>query len=156
MTVTLIGLDHFTGQRNTTPEPDDTARDLARLIRELQAAVNLANGRIASAQAVAATLAETVMIAPAAGVIKTVKALSGAVAHSAESMTVDVKINGTTVLTSVVTLNTAAGTDVQSGTLDTAIAFVEDDLITIERTYVDGGTPTPIVDTLVDVTYSLD
>ncbi len=160
MSITLIELDHFTGQRNTTPTPDNTARDLARVLRELQGMANdlqsIGAGHATSAQAVAATAEETVMIAPSAGVIRSVKAVAGTTAAAGESMTVDVKINGTTVLTGVVTLDDTAGTTVQSGTLDSlAIAFAENDLITVARTYTAGGGPTPMANTLVDVVYGV-
>ena len=154
--ITLIELDHFTGQRNIAPDPDDTARDLARLIRELQGAGNANDGRASSYQVTAATLAQNEMIAPGPGSITAVKAVADVAAAAGESMTVDVKINGVTVLTAVVTLDDSAGTDVQSGSLDTAVAFVEDDLISIERTYTAGGGPTPMTDTLVDVYFQLD
>jgi len=150
-----IPLDHFSGQRNIAPELGyGDPQDLARLIRGLQGA---AGARASSYQATAATAAEVVMIAPAAGFIESVKAVAGAGAAAGESLTVDVKINGTTVLTAAIVLDAAAGTDVKSGTLDSAaIEFAADDLISVERTYVAGGGPTPIVNSLVDVFYTLD
>ena len=42
--ITLIALDHFFGNRNLTPLPDDTARDLARLVREMQSEINAVEG----------------------------------------------------------------------------------------------------------------
>ncbi len=156
MPITLVNLDHFTGQRNITPDPDENARDLARLIRELQGAGNANDGRASSKQVTAATLAENEMIASGAGSITSVKALAAVAAASGESMDVDVKINGTTVLTAAITLDDTAGTDVQSGTLDAAVAFVADDLIQVERTYTAGGGPTPMTDTLVEIGFALD
>ena len=42
--ISLIALDHFFGNRNLTPLPDSNSRDLARLVREMQTAVNEVEG----------------------------------------------------------------------------------------------------------------
>lgn len=166
MTITLISADHFSGQRNIVPEPT-SIRDLAKVIRELQTDVNAANSGLAGAetietitsrQATAATATETVLIAPAAGTIESLQAFSGATAAADESMTVDIAINGTSALTTVITLDAAAASTVQSAVVDaTANTFAAGDKITIVRTYT-AGTPTPIVDTVATamMKYSLD
>lgn len=167
MTITLISTDHFSGQRNIAPEANASIRDLAKLIREVQTDVNAANASltgamtletITSKQATAATETETVLIAPEAGTIEKLQAFSGATAAADESMTIDIKINGTSALTTVITLDAAAESDVQSAVIDaTKKTFAAGDKITIVRTYT-AGTPTPIVNTVATATlkYSLD
>ena len=152
--ITQIPDDHFSGQRNIAPEPDPNALDLAHLLQKLQAN---ADGRISSHQTAAATLVENKMIAQAAGTITGVQAVAGTAAAAGESMNVDVKIGGTTVLSATLTIDNSSGTTVQNGTLDSAaVDFAAGDVISIERTYTAGGGPTPMANTLVEVAYSLD
>ena len=40
MAIILIDLDHFFGARNLTPDPVTSARDLSRIVREAQTAIN--------------------------------------------------------------------------------------------------------------------
>lgn len=104
-------------------------------------------------QATAASETIRLAIANRTGLIRGVKAQAGAGAGSGESLTVDVKINGTSCLTGVITLDAAAGTTVQDGTIDVAADdLAEDDIITVVFAYT-AGTPTPIVNTLVSVVY---
>lgn len=155
MGITTIPAGHFSGGGALTDKPGggDT-RDLRTILNEVIAAAN--NGAShTEKQATAATAAGVLaFIAPAAGAITSVKAFAGAGAASGESMAVDVKINGTTCLSAAITLNEAAGTDVQSGTLATAVALAAGDKVTVDFTYTAGGGPTPIVNTAVTIGYN--
>jgi hypothetical protein len=102
-------------------------------------------------QTTAASATVRSFIASGAGVITGVYAAAGATAGTGESITVDVQINGVTCLSSVITLNAAATTVSQPGTIDTAADDIAaGDLITVVFAYT-AGTPTPIVDTLVSI-----
>jgi hypothetical protein len=108
-------------------------------------------------QAVAATATVTVMLAPGAGRITALRAVPGAAAAAGESMTCDVQIGGVTALSAVATIDNASGLNVVTGTVNAAAnTIAAGDVITIVRTYVPGGGPTPIVNTVVDVAYELD
>jgi hypothetical protein len=114
-------------------------------------------GNIVHEQAVAATLTSQMMIAPAGGSITSLQAFAGTAAAAGESMTVDVTINGVTALSAVATIDDAATTTVVEGTIDAAANdFVRGDVIAIVRTYVAGGGPTPMADTVVSVAYELN
>jgi hypothetical protein len=103
-------------------------------------------------QAVAATATTTLFIAPAAGTIKGLLAVAGTAAAAGESMTCDVQIGGVTALTSVATLDDAAGTTAQTAVVNAAADdFVAGNVITVVRTYVAGGGPTPMANTVVSV-----
>jgi len=105
-------------------------------------------------QATAASATVRWFLASGTGLIKSVKAQAGAGAASGESLTVDVQIGGTSCLSSVITLDNAAGTTVQSGTIDTANDdLAANDVVTIVFAYTAGGGPTPIVNTLVTVDF---
>lgn len=148
-----IPAGHFSGQRATTHSPggEDT-RSLEQLIQELQQAVNAGGPAVNSAQAVAATASEAAFIASGDGEITSVKAFAGTAAAAAESMSIDVKINGVSCLTAPLVLDDTSGTDVQDGVLDdSAVQLAAGDKVTIERTYVAGGAPTPMADTLISV-----
>ena len=150
----LIPIDHFSGQRAITEErAGDDTRSLAELIRELQAAVNA--GSISYAQhwqAAAASNTRGLMIAPADGEIVFAGAYPQTGAAAGESMTVDIRINGVTALTAVITLNNATGIDVVEGTLDpAAVLFSKGDKITAVRVYAPGGTPAPIANTYASI-----
>jgi len=167
MTITLIPLDHFSGQKAITNKPGgDDVRKLAEIIRELQTEANVSEADIVALetlvnrgsvqvvtdeQITAATKTTVAFIAPADGEIVYVAAYPQVAAAAGESMTIDVKINGTTVLTAVVTLDDSTSTDVVAGTLAAAVAFSQGDKITIERAYTAGGGPTPMTDTAVSV-----
>ena len=134
-------------------EEDQAAQDT--LIAANTAAIAAQVQRHSALQATAASATVREFIAGNTGVITSVKAQAGAGAASGESLTVDVKINGTTCLTGVITLDNAAGTTVQDGTVDTgADDLAEDDIVTIVYAYTAGGGPTPIVNTLVTIEYN--
>lgn len=44
MAIELIDNDHFDGQRNISPSSDSDVRDLAKLVREMQSAINVGGG----------------------------------------------------------------------------------------------------------------
>lgn len=156
MTQTLIAENHFDGGAALTAKPggaDD--RKLSQVLRALQTAANNGSQETVK-QAVAATAAGVAaFIAPAAGAITSVRAFAGAGAASGESLTVDVKINGVTCLTGVITLGATEGTDVQSGTLAAAVALAAGDKVTVDFAYTAGGGPTPIVNTVVTIGFNL-
>jgi len=164
MALVLIALDHFSGQRNIGPTPDDAERDLARLVREMQTEINKIEAGIIGPddasrghmQAVAATATDVVMIAPAAGQITIAQAVAGTAANAGESMDCDVQINGVSALSAAIPLDNAAGTNVQTSPLGAAVTFAQGDLISVVRTYVAGGGAAPMADTLVDIGYRLD
>jgi len=105
-------------------------------------------------QGAAATATVTKFIASAAGKINSVKALAGTAAAAGESMTVDVRINGVSCLTSAITIDDSSGTSVEDGAIDTAAnTLAADDVVDIVRTYTAGGGPTPMADTLVSIGY---
>lgn len=163
MAIVLIDTSHFSGGANIAPTPDSSVRDLAKLIREAQTAVNdLESGAVEvpdtvaerSFQAVAGDATELIALAQAAGEITAVKAVAGTGADGAsdlEKMDIEVKINGTTCLSAPITLDEPAGTTVQSGTV-TAGTLAADDKITVERDHtLDGGGGDTLADTTVIV-----
>jgi hypothetical protein len=104
-------------------------------------------------QATAASETVRWFLASGTGLVKSVKAQAGAGAGTGESLTVDVQIGGVSCLSSVITLDAAAATTVQSGTIDTANDdLAANDVVTIVFAYT-AGTPTPIVNTLVTVDF---
>lgn len=108
-------------------------------------------------QAVAATASDHAFIAPGAGRITAVQGFPGAAAAAGESMTIDAHIGGVSALTAVGTIDNASGLTVVAGTIDPAAnTFAQGDVITFERTYVAGGGPTPIVNSVMEISYVLD
>jgi hypothetical protein len=164
MALVLIALDHFSGQRNIGPTPDDTERDLARLVREMQTEINNIEAGIVGPddasrghmQATAATATDVFMIAPAAGQITIAQAAAETGAAAGEDMQIDVLINGVSALSAPIPLDNAAGTAVQTSALGAAVTFAQGDKISVERTYTAGGGPAPMLNTLVDIGYRLD
>jgi len=155
--ITQAPLDIFHGGRSITGKSHelDYPYELAEIIRELQAAHNK-DIPISHHQATAASLDIDVMIAQQDGTIESFKAVSGATAAAGESMTVDVQIGGVSALTAAITLDAAATTVVQSGTIDTAAnSFSAGDIISIVRVYTAGGGPTPMVNTLATAGISM-
>lgn len=148
--INSIAFDHFSGGRAITHQPSgDDDRSLEDILNELIGAINGgAVSQTTSVQKVAATEEEALFIAPANGEITYVAAKPDVAAAAGESMTLDVQVNGATVLTVVVTLNDTTGTTTQVGTLIGDPSFSQDDVITVERTYVAGGAPTMTVTTL--------
>lgn len=105
-------------------------------------------------QATAATATTFQFMATRVGVIKAVVMKAGTAAASGEDMAIDVQINGVTCLTSAVTLDDAAGTTLQTATVDTtADDLAAGDVVTVVRTYTAGGGPTPMTDTFVAIDY---
>ena len=164
MTITLIPLDHFSGGAALTVQPgrDDT-RSLVELIREIQTEINNIEAGVVgddsasrgSIQVTAASDDDCFFIAPADGEITSVQAVAGTAAAAGESMDCDVEIGGATCLSAPITLDDAAGTTVQAGTLGAGVAFSAGDKISAVRTYVAGCGPTPMLDTLIDIGYKL-
>jgi hypothetical protein len=113
---------------------------------------------VSGTQAVAATASFFIMIAPSAGRIIALKARAGAGAAAGESLVVDVHEGGVSMMTTPVTLDNAAGTNVQTGTVDAGApgAMAVNNIITWELTYVAGGGPTPIVDSEYTAEFRLD
>ncbi len=152
--LTEISEGHFSGQAATTGQRSgDDPRSLETMIRELQQESN--KGAIVSLvddRAVAATETITADIAPADGEIVAANAYPQVTAAAAESMTVDVMINGVTALTGVITMDNASGIAVVAGVLDSAaVEFSAGDKITVVRTYTAGGGPTPMSSVAVSV-----
>jgi hypothetical protein len=90
-----------------------------------------------------------------------VSAETGTAAAAAESMTFDVEIYppggpGVSCLTGVITINNAIAIDTPvAGVVNVAAsAYAAGDLIRVVRTYVPGGAPTPMRDTVVTVATS--
>jgi hypothetical protein len=103
-------------------------------------------------QTTAASATVRSFVASGTGVITGVYAAAGATAAAGESLTVDVQINGVSCLSSVITLDAAATTVAQAGTIDTAADDIAaGDIITVVFAYTAGGGPTRIVDTLCRV-----
>ena len=160
MTITLVPEGHFSGQRAiaNAPSGEDT-RDLRTILNELIVAANVADPgfQVTSEQTTAATLTDTVLVAPQAGIIASFMAIAATTAASGESMVCDIKINGTTALTTTADLDDAAGTTATPGVVDAAAAaFVAGDVITIVRTYTAGGGPTPMLNTTLTAGISFD
>jgi len=157
MAITEIQAGHFSGGRAITHDPSgEDTRSLEDLILELQQAVNAGAGsQETSRQAVAATAEEIAFIAPGDGELTSVQAVAGTAAAAGEDMACDVKVNGVSALSAAITLDDAAGTDVQSGTIATA-AFSAGDKVTVARTYTAGGSPTPMTDTAVTVGFKIE
>lgn len=135
--------------------PMAAAEEFAAREATVDAAIEAAdNFRHTELQATAASATIRSFIAGRTGEVKAVKAQAGAGAAAGESLTVDVQIGGVTCLTGVITLDNAAGTTVQDGTIDTAADdLAEDDIVTTVLVYTAGGGPTPIVNTLVSIEY---
>ena len=105
-------------------------------------------------QTTAANLTSFAFMAMRAGKIKDVAAVAGTGAAADEDMAVDVQINSVSCLTAAITLDNAAGTTLQSGTIDAAAnTIARGDLITIVRTYTAGGAPTPMANTHVGIAW---
>jgi len=145
--ITEISAGHFSGAKAITGErAGEDTRSLEDLIRELQTAVN--SGGIVPVtddQRTAATETRTAFIAPADGEIIGCAAYPQAGAAAGESETVDIQIGGVSALTAVITLDDTTGTNLVVGALNpAAVAFAQGDIVTIVRTYVAGGAPTPM------------
>ena len=97
---------------------------------------------------VAATGSAQVLIADRAGSVVTFKAYAQTAAAAAESITVDLKKNGVSVLTGVITIDDVAGVAVQSATIksDGTEDLVADDKLVVDYTYTAGGAPAPMAD----------
>lgn len=114
--------------------------------------------RVHVEQAVAATASLHGFIAPGAGRITAIQGFPGAGAAAGESLTIDAHIAGVTALTAVGTMNLASGVNVVAGTVNPGAAsvFAAGEVITFELVYVAGGGPTPIVNSVVEISYVLD
>jgi len=107
---------------------------------------------ITDQQVTAATANSVGFIATEDGQIETIYAAALTGAGAGESMSIDVKIGGTTCLVTPITVNQASGTSVVAAAVDPlASAFSKGDLVTVERTYTAGGTPAPMTDTAVTI-----
>ena len=160
MAITLISSNHFKGNSNITPSNDADRRDLADIVREAQTAINTnetASGTyyLGNDQITAADADTIVLIAPADGTITAVSAVAGTTAAAGEDMSIDVTVGGTTALDSAITLDATAGTDVQDATLAADPSFSAGDVIVVARDYTAGGTPTPMTNTFVQITYTV-
>jgi len=90
-------------------------------------------------QAAPATVTEYVHIARGAGEIVALRAVADTVPAAANSYTIDVLKNGTTILTSVITINdSTTADDIQEGLLSVT-SYVADDLFKIVVTVSGGG-----------------
>lgn len=92
-------------------------------------------------------------ICPRAGVVNYVAGLCDIIAASGESMSIDVKIAGTSCLSSALVLDDSNTTEVaEAATVSGQEHHVSaGDCIKVEFTYAAGGGPTPILDTAVVV-----
>ena len=95
---------------------------------------------------------------PRNGILKSVRAGSRVVAAAGESHSIDVTLNGTTVLTGAIVLDDSNVARVaEEGTLDTTnVQVAEGDWFEADLTYTAGGGPTPIVDTVVTAEIEVD
>jgi hypothetical protein len=94
--------------------------------------------------------------APAAGLITAVSAQAGTGADTSETATVDVKIGGSTCLTGVITLDNAAGTVAQAGTIDAAADDIANgDAITFDYDWTTGGGTDTLAGVVITITYAL-
>ena len=110
-------------------------------------------GSSMSFQAVAASATTVEWVAPAASNITGLAAIAGTGCDVAETMTFDVTINAVTALTGVITLDNAAGTTVQTGTVDGAADdFVAGDVIRVARVLAGAST---LADTSAVINYEL-
>jgi hypothetical protein len=102
-----------------------------------------------------ATLAGAVMwVATFAGVIGDVYIALDALPGAGESMVIDVKKNGVSLLSAPKTLDntiTDKMTNIRALLNPALNSFVTGDLITVDRTYVAGATPTPMVTNAVSL-----
>lgn len=152
MSITQIDRDHFDGGKNLTPSPVDADRDLAVLIRELQASINDALDTISDYTANAASWTKGLFVAPEAGEISHFSIYFGTAAAAGESMEVDLQIGGVSCLVAPITVDDTDGTDVVSGTIDTAAnTLAAGDKVEIVFTYTAGGAPTPMAQMLSTV-----
>lgn len=120
--------------------------------------LNPGRSQMDSRQGAAATETIRTFRAIAPGTIIGVTAEDGVVAAAAESMTVDVKIAGVSCLVAPITLDNAVPIDTPvAGVLaPAAVAFAAGDLVTVVRTYVPGGAPTPMSATVCDIEVQFD
>lgn len=104
-------------------------------------------------QGAAATENLRVFRATRPGSVLAVNAEVGTAAAAAESMTLDVEINGVSCLTGAITIDNTVVIDTpEPGVVDAAAsAFAAGDLVRVVRTYVPGGAPTPMRDTVCTV-----
>jgi hypothetical protein len=115
--------------------------------------------QVDSRQLAAATETMRVFRALGPGRIVACAAETGTVAAAAESMTFDVQIAGVTALAGLITIDNTVVIDTpEAGVLaaGAAVEFAAGELITVVRTYVAGGAPTPMRDTVVDIEVQYD
>ncbi|MFA4971259.1 MAG: hypothetical protein WC683_01515 [bacterium] len=122
------------------------------------AAIDAGRSQADSRQLAAATETMRVFRALAAGTIVACSAETGTAAAAGESMTFDVQIAGVSALTGVITVDDTTVIDTPvAGVVDAAAnAFAAGELITVVRTYVAGGGPTPMRDTVCDIEVQFD
>lgn len=131
---------------------DDIADDSGMGLASVTACLDALDGRAGSFVsdenlAVAATVTERRFVATADGVIDRFGAQAATGAAAGESTTCDVQINGVSALTAAVVLDDAAGVGYVAGAVDVAAnTFTAGDVITVVKTYVAGGAPTPMAD----------
>lgn len=123
------------------------------------AAIGAGRSQEDSRQLAAASETLRVFRALAAGRIVACAAETGTVAAAGESMTFDVQIAGVTALTGVITIDDTVAIDTPvAGVVGAgAVAeFAAGELVSVVRTYVAGGGPTPMRDTVVDIEVQFD
>ena len=129
-----------------------TQRDLhtphnAANIRKIRARMEA----IRSRQTAAATLTETYSL-DVAGAVREITFLANAVPAAGESLTIDVQRNGVSVLAAAfVYNNTRTARTLYNLTLAANANIAMGDQLTVIRTYVAGGGPTPIGSSVVAV-----
>jgi hypothetical protein len=101
--------------------------------------------RHVSSQAAAATLTDTSVL-EVSGDVQALGITYAGVPAVGESLTVDIQKNGVTILTTplVVDSTVGAGVKQKSFSLAASQTFKPGDIVTVIRTYVAGGGPTPI------------
>lgn len=100
--------------------------------------------RKSSVQATAATATLGTWVADYSGHIQEAQAVLGVLPASGESMVIDIRKNGSTILTGTLTVNsstTSKYTDMTSLISAALASFVPGDIFTVVRTYTAGGGP---------------